>query len=116
MKTRIGFVSNSSSSSFIVAVDPKDSGKIKIEIEINLDEYGHRIKTMQEVLDWKEEYCVENDDSRLLKMIAAIESGKEIITGHFADDTGDATELILCNAGIPKDTKNVEIIESEGGY
>ena len=50
MKTRNGFVSNSSSTSFIVAID-KTLPKAKIVMEIDLSNYGDVIETVEELDD-----------------------------------------------------------------
>lgn len=119
MKTRSGFVSNSSSTSFIVGIG--DSTEVELHIKINLANYGDVIET-KERLDqyfqdsfwqydedeecWKEEYD---------KCLAIIESGKKLIIGTFSDDGGDDLSAFLCNRGIPE-TPGIEIIHSEEGY
>ena len=58
MKIRTGFVSNSSSSSFIVAAPPqKDSTKVTITIEVDLAEYANTtIKTVEELIEYFKEH------------------------------------------------------------
>ena len=54
MKIRNGFVSNSSSSSFIVGIKDgkKTSTKVKIEIEVDLAKYGADINSVEELIKY----------------------------------------------------------------
>jgi len=119
MKTREGFISNSSSTSFIVGV--KENTKIDLHIKVDLADYGDVITTKEELDEyyndrywqydedeeyWKEEYN---------KCLAVIEAGEKLIIGDFSDDSGDDLSAYLCNNGIPK-SPNIKIIHSEAGY
>lgn len=119
MKIRSGFVSNSSSSSFIVACDDKSKTTITISFEVDIQSYADRAITTIEELngyydeewgdrEWKYEECRR-----------AIEAGKTVLIGSFTDETLDSMEAFLCNNGlegnVPKDS-GIEIIQSDGGY
>jgi hypothetical protein len=124
MKLRNGFVSNSSSSSFIVAV-PKDKKEINITITVNLSEYGRRIENSQELLEYFiNEYCYgENKNidglkenkyvyQQYEKSLHAFEQGKDIIVGDVANDSEDAIERYLYDQFLPTDVKDVEVIQN----
>jgi len=119
MKTRKGFVSNSSSTSFIVGIE--DNTEIELHIKVDLASYGDVITTKEkldkyyndrywkyneEEEDWREEYD---------KCVAIIEAGKKLIMGDFSDDSGDALSAFLCDHGIPE-SPGIEVIHSEEGY
>jgi len=119
MKTRKGFVSNSSSTSFIVGVE--DNTEIELHIKVDLARYGDVIDNKEELdeyfqdrywqYDEDEEYWKEEYD----KCIAVLEAGKKLIIGDFSDDAGDDLSGFLCNHGIPE-SPGIEIIHSEEGY
>ncbi len=116
MKIRSGFVSNSSSSSFIVAAN-KENTNIKITLETDLKKYGKVLTTEQEVKDYFiYEYGDDYDNVAYNSCLSAIKEGKIIIIGSFDSDTDDNLEKYLCNKGIPKNITNIKIIQNEGGY
>lgn len=114
MKIRSGFVSNSSSSSFIVVADKKNT-KMKITFEVDLTCFGKSISTPEELKELFKYY--ELDDPSFLKAKDAIKKGKIVIHGSFCD-SGNAIETFLCENGLKSDAKNpnIEIIESNGRY
>jgi hypothetical protein len=119
MKIRNGFVSNSSSSSFVVAV--KDTTKIKLEIDVDLADYADKIiATEQELKDYFEyEYGDDYlEDSwaadKFKDCLRAIEAGNKVIFGS-CDSDGEALEQFLCETGIP-DSPDIEVIQGDGGY
>jgi hypothetical protein len=99
MKVRSGFVSNSSSSSFIVAVEDETRVKVKISFEADLEKYARRkLSTIEELNEYYDDYWV-------------------VLVGSFDDQSGDELERFLCDNGLQGIvTDDVEIIQSEGGY
>lgn len=131
MKIRNGFVSNSSSSSFIVAGESEaDLKNLKIEIKVDLSNYGTIIKSKLELDEWfKDEYCYTDytieeflEDEPYWKdkyeaMAKAISEGKVVCQGRCSDDTGDSVELFLCENGLSGVFGDkVTVIDGEGGY
>jgi hypothetical protein len=128
MKIRNGFVSNSSSSSFIVSCKDRTKAKITVSFEVDLAKYGDIIKTVEEL----EQYYVElyGFDSieeletdvaaydEFQKCKRAITKGEIIIMGSFSNEDDDPISQLLCESGIRIycDEKNVKCIVGDGGF
>jgi len=120
MKRRNCFVSNSSSSSFVVAVDPKKT-KFNILIEVDLNEYVEDTITTMEQLDarWKkEEEYGEMDEAEYQKCAKAIKAGKTVFFGSFSTDGGDDVSSLLAERGLKKKDMpaGAEIIFTQEGF
>lgn len=116
MKTRQGFVSNSSSSSFIAIVD--QGVEPKVYIEVDLSEVGVVANSASEVLAlFRGELCWEPEDGEwedLTKCLEAVRDGKSVVIGSVASDGDDYGEIALYQGGFP-DTDGVDVIRG-GGY
>ena len=122
MKIRTGFVSNSSSSSFIVAAK-KGKTKVKLELEVDLADYldGDPITTVEELIRfYKDEFDYDatdlDNDADFKASKKAIQSGQVVYRGSFSDQSDNNLERFLCEQGIPENTKNINIIQGGGGY
>ena len=123
MKIRNGFVSNSSSSSFIVAVDNEEDTKVKVSVDVDLKDYGTVIRNIEELDEYfkKRHYIekLEEMDEYLKESYNncknVIHNGKIIVDGSFSSE-GDPLESFLCENGLGNlDIENkVKIIESDG--
>ena len=132
MKTRFGFVSNSSSSSFIIAfkgddnemreklrnifgVPPGDKNPIKSMPPIGdvvADNVDDSIKTLDE---WMEYYRTsDNLDKNHARFFKRLNEGWTIYQGGFADHQNDL-ETFLCVSDIDYEDDEI-IIWQEGGY
>jgi len=132
MKTRYGFVSNSSSSSFIIAFkgDEKEMrDKLSSIFEIQLGE-NYPIKSMLPIGDviadnvedsiktlneWKNYYGNPNNpDEEYERFIKRLKEGWTIYTGSIPDDRNKLSTF-LCNSDIEYEDDNL-IIWQRGGY
>jgi hypothetical protein len=124
MKLRKGFVSNSSSSSFIVATTKeKEKLPIKITLRTDLNKYvNERITTIEELIfKYKDDMCYSKEemekDEGYIKSKEAIEKGKIVLMGSFDDQSDDDVESAICKLGLENtEVDDCEIIEGEGGY
>jgi hypothetical protein len=127
MKIRKGFVSNSSSSSFVVAVGKE--AKVTLTIEADLARFANEIIVTMDDLErymldeWGWGSCNTLDlilaDSDYARRVyeeskVAIEAGKWVLFGSFSSD-GEVLEQLLCEWGVPE-SPGIDVIESQGGY
>ena len=121
MKNRDGFVSNSSTSSFIVATK-EGKAKGKISIEVDLEDYAREtLRTLADVETYflTERYYEKDElenSEEFQEVKKAIENGKIVLVGSFSSE-GDPMEAFLCENGIAElGNEDVQIILGEGGY
>ena len=123
MKIRQGFVSNSSSSSFFIACDPNKT-KVKIEIELDFSGYGEEYQTLEDIIDeLKDRFCYSGDCKNdvyyqkiLDKVKKSFSEGKVVILGDFSNESDDSLSQYFCDAGLPKNAKDFDVIYNEGGF
>ena len=123
MKIRSGFVSNSSSSSFIVAI-PKDSKKVHITVNTTVDLLDHVeevLKTKKEVIRYfTNVYGLDNcSEEWLEKCFQAIKEGQEILVGSVSDENELDERILVDNDFINNakfDDDNIKVIHKETGY
>lgn len=105
MKIRNGFVSNSSSSSFVISHNKGDVPKVKIEIELSRFSRS-RIRNRSELLEYVQEQSsyrtIEGamTDSEywrrtLTAVIAALDSGQEAMAIEVSNEDGDEASSFL---------------------
>jgi hypothetical protein len=132
MKTRMGFVSNSSSSSFIVAGD-KNNSKLTMMIEVDLEDFSEKVITTISELNeyivseygWADDdgdtaaKIIENGDfsgETYAKMIHQLDMGKVIYVGSVYTSSGEAIEEYVANNGFGKTDNNFIIIQDAGDF
>ena len=122
MKVRIGFVSNSSSSSFMVAYREDGLEKFNLPIShplfnlINIKKtilncISIKYKTIEEYLDDYKKNIDECDP----KHIQWLKEGYTIGVGSFSDESSDNLERFLCEVAIDFDDVNLKLCK-DGGY
>jgi len=113
MKIRSGFISNSSSSSFMLGLKGSPA-KVKLCIEVDVQEYGSLISTEEELEDYYlDEYgsygstvdqLLANDEYLSKTYNAAkehIKGGNSVLIGTVSNDDSPIENLLYCN-GFPE--------------
>jgi hypothetical protein len=118
MKIRVGFVSNSSSSSFIISSFEKP----KLTIEVDIEELSESIIDNKEKLD---EYFLDYYDYKTIeemladgdplkkeyeKCLTELQLGSKIYIGQVSSDSYEPIENLLYNSGL-SGKKNFEVIQ-----
>ena len=125
MKTRRGFISNSSSSSFIVAAKNDKSFKCKMEIEVDLTDFQEQIiKTQEELqayyfelygaktLKEFEEQAGPNMLGNYQRALKSLQEGNIILIGQVSsEDIDNPLEIYLYNNGLKQIKGNVELLQ-----
>ena len=125
MKTRLGFVSNSSSSSFILAV-PKNTVRLSVSVKtsVNLFDFVQEVmKTRKDVIDYFNAYfdrdISECPEGWLNGCLDAIERGDDVFVGSVSDESG-ISEALLVDSDFVSDAEfnidGIEVIHKEAGY
>jgi hypothetical protein len=131
MKLRAGFVSNSSSSSFVIGIKKGCNLKEELKKVIGLSEEHILYKMSQSVIETIIN-CAEKKYNSYVKFVNDIYDGEEdfvpkeikelfknesfdFYEGSFSDDGGNEIEASLCNTDLNYKAENF-IIVHEGGY
>ena len=131
MKTRNGFVSNSSSSSFIVGIKPGEA-KLKLVFEIDLEEFLGG-DDFTDIAAWKKDIeenygcnlddpatCDEYEVELFEKGKVALEAGKTLLNGTLSNEHEDALRQLLYDdprvlvKAIEESGLDIDVVESNG--
>ena len=129
MKIRDGFVSNSSSSSFILSFN-KDADMSEIKINMSIENcITDKIKTIDEAKQFiKRQYLIEDENSSFSslmleegeyvqdlfkKICEALEDNKVVIIGDASSESYNPAEIAIYYGALSSlDDPNIEVIES----
>lgn len=120
MKSKQDFVTNSSSTNFVISV-PKETNNINTTLQINIDLKNFiykRLNSKQDIINYYDKEYLETDQGK--ELLEEIESGREILVLDFSSQGDDSLERYLYENGlrnikIPEDLK-LKIIQGDGVY
>lgn len=116
MKRKSCFISNSSSSSFIIAGEDLS---VELRIPVNLKQFvDETVRTPEELIEYfRDNHWEEKDnfsDPLYQKCLSAIHRGLPVHFGETTDDR-DGVEFFICRQGLHLCRGNIEIISGNGG-
>ena len=121
MKKKLDFITNSSSTSFIIASNDEELLKVPMTIEVDLTQYlEKKISTLEELKKyWIEDRYDDEEDEQYLKCQKLIKEGNVVYFLNCSDENySDPMETLLCYKGL-NDLKlpdGVKVIMGNGGY
>ena len=118
MKYRDGFVSNSSSSSFVVA--GKDDEDFIVTARLDVRKYGEEMKSVKDFVayhGWDED-DLDGNQEEIIKVKNLLAEGKTVVVGSMSDEGmgGNGLETGICENGFKSIEHDLEVIRDCDSY
>ena len=118
MKIKADFVTNSSSTNFILA-SKEPLKDVEMCITVDMSKFVEdTIENLEQLERYAHENDMDEDDPDIIDMRAAIKEGKKIYLLSVSDDDLSGVEAYLCRNGLDDVVfpQGVDVIQGDGGY